>query len=791
MSFTLYEWKKVKSQKMLWGILLSLLLLNAVIAYIYAPSEEENTYLNRILDDYMQSPTEVDQYYAELQNIQSREQSMAQEAASIGLSYEPIYPCTYSGKMEFNDVLLFNHFYHNILKLNTDYQRSISTIITNLDIQEKEILSLYGMGESSFSYRKLQAAKSHYTNMLSQVDIKPEIACGWDIFFQYETHNFLALCMILLVSSSLFTVEQNGSTFLLHSTKRGRTSPARAKVITASILSVVVVLLFELSTFASIAAKTGFSSPYQYAVIFADFKYMPYPMRLYEVLLLTLASKAIVALLLTAVVGTFAKLVKRLPGVFVLSLISIIFCYIIYANADENFAKFFNIYGFYYFIPVLLRYHCINMFDIPVNNIYFCFVAFTLIAILLFLFLMLTADLHLSYQNQRLTNRKSKIKILIFKANKNKFRRKSTHLLHYELKKYIFRPVFIMTLCLMCLLKAGLTIQAMSRNTKLDNLLYEDYIHVLQEMNYDEREKFLTKERERIDFAITNEGYYREQYLNHEIDPNEYQQYLSELIYAKSHLSIFEKVDSYAQYINQMNAQKGLNAELLYDIDWTQYFSSGCDYAFILLLIFLLSGVFSDEYLHQNGSDSIGNLMKSTKRGRLPLFRSKVFFAYGLMSCFFLISIFTDIFYGIHELQLTDFSAPLLSIQLFSQTDTDITITQFYAFRFLIRFVGTLFISAVVLFFSEWLRKKVFSICLTMLAIVVPYFCTNWGMTFMRYIDVSMLLDGTRLYLWSTSQGRHDFFTLAIQITIALVLTCVLLMFTGLHFCRARKGGKV
>ena len=198
---------------MLWGILLSLLLLNAVIAYIYAPSEEENTYLNRILDDYMQSPTEVDRYYAELQNIQSREQSIAQEAASIGLSYEPIYPCTYSGKMEFNDVLLFNHFYHNILKLNTDYQRSISTIITNLDIQEKEILSSYGMGESSFSYRKLQAAKSHYTNMLNQVDMKPEIACGWDIFFQYETRNFLALCMILLVSSSLFTVEQNGSCF--------------------------------------------------------------------------------------------------------------------------------------------------------------------------------------------------------------------------------------------------------------------------------------------------------------------------------------------------------------------------------------------------------------------------------------------------------------------------------------------------------------------------------------------------------------------------------------------------
>ena len=771
---------------MLWGILLSLLLLNAVIAYIYAPAEEENMYLNRILDDYMQSPTEVDRYYAELQNIQSREQSMAQEAASIGLSYEPIYPCTYSGKQEFNDVLLFDFFYQQILNINKNYQRAVSTVITNLGVQEQELLSSYEAGENSFPVRRLQAAKSQYMNMLGQVNIQPDIACGWDIFFQYETRNFFALCMILLVSSSLFTVEQNGSALLLHATKRGRTAPARAKVIVASVLGVSVALLFEISTFAAIAAKTGFSSPYQYAVIFADFQYMPYPLRLYEVLLLTLAAKAIIALLLTAITGVLAKWVHRIPGVFVLSLIPIIFGYVIFIHADGDAVKFFNTYGFYHFIPILLRYHCMNIFDIPVNHIYFCFAAFALMTILLFLFLILAADLCLSYRAQKLTDRTSKIK----SKSKNPFRSKSTRILTYEFKKYILKPVFILILCLMCLLKAGVTAQTMSRNTKLDNLLYEDYIHVLQKMNDEEREKFLREERERIDFAITNEGYYREQYLNHKIAPNEYQQYLSELIYAKSHHAVFEKVDSYAQYINQMNAQKGLNAELLYDIDWTQYFSSGCDYAFILLLIFLLSGVFSDEYLHQNGSDPIGNLIKSTKRGRLPLFKSKVFFAYGLMSCFFLIFMFTDISYGIHELQLTDFSAPLLSIQLFSQTDTDITIAQFYAFRFLIRFVGAIFISAVVLVFSEWLRKKVFSVCLTMMVIAIPYFCTNWGMTFMRSIDVSMLLDGTQLYLWSTSQGKQDHFVLALQMTMTLVLTIALLILTGWHFCRARKGGK-
>lgn len=790
-----YEWKKISHNKILWGILGLLLVINFIIGYINSPIQKEKTYLQKILADYEQNPSEVDAYYEELKDLQARERQNAREAAQAGIPYEIIYPCTYSEDDQYyNDVYLMELFYTEILNYNSRYHASISKVIQSAQITQNEILSSYGLTETSFSYRKQKGIENAYLKMQENVKITPTIAKGWNIFFEFETSNILSLIMIVLISASLFTIEKDGSEMLLRSTKRGRRASVIAKLNVSAAVNIGMILLFTSSTLLAIGMKTGLSDPFQYAVIFSDFVYLPYPLTVLELLLISIGAKIIIGIALTAFVGLIANFIGNLTSVFTVALSPLIISYLVYVHSESMSAKFINPYGFFHIIPLFFRYYCFPIQNQAINYISFCFILFLMIWVLALFFAILTAKKHpMKFQQIR------KLSGFIRQAFKRggsfrlmKLKKVPLTFFYFELKKYVLKPLFVCLLLFICVLKIGFTFGILSPERNLDNTIYENYIHELAEMNVDEQACFLAEEQNRIDFAISAQENMKQRYLTEEISTEEYETYLKELSYAKSHSYIFQKVIKKHNYLVSVRTDKKIEPMFLYDIDWELYLTSGYDYALIILLILGLSGIFADEYHHRNGNEPMKNLLASTKCGRSHLFKAKITFAFVFAILFFILFSLVELFYSKQILHLPSKSAPIVSFPLFSDTDTAINLRTFCILRYVLRFVGTISITSVVLFFSELFQKRIYAISAMTVIITIPHICTTFGMNFMHFFDISMLLDGTRLYLWSSAFGKHDFILMGFFTLSVCVLSVILLWFTKKRFCKieetSRKG---
>ena len=337
------------------------------------------------------------------------------------------------------------------------------------------------------------------------------------------------------------------------------------------------------------------------------------------------------------------------------------------------------------------------------------------------------------------------------------------------------------------IIKYGLTVATYMPSDSFDNTLYKEYINQLIERSEEEQAEFLKEERAKINNTISIQEHRKNQFWEGAITSVEYKSYLDDLIYAKSHNPILEKIEEQQDYLKNIRHQKGLDADFIYDTDWMTYLNAGCDYLLILFLILTLSGIFADEHSNRNGSEPMATLIKSTKKGRHSLFWAKMKFTFVFSTLAFFAFSGMEALYGACVLDLPSKWSTLVSLRLFQNTDSSITIQAFFAFKHLLRYVGTLTVSTLTLFFSELLRKKAYSICATLIVTFVPHLCVGLGMTFMRWLDVGMLLDGTQLYLWSSAIAKNDFIKIIIFITIAMTIDCLIILISRKLFCNRRK----
>ena len=173
---------------------------------------------------------------------------------------------------------------------------------------------------------------------------------------------------------------------------------------------------------------------------------------------------------------------------------------------------------------------------------------------------------------------------------------------------------------------------------------------------------------------------------------------------------------------------------LLYDTGWQRIFNQGADLVLILIVVFVSAVVFPLEYRKTSSGGSFAPLLRSTRRGRLPVLLSKCGMTAIISTTLTLISQITALLPLFMRDEWISPEAPLSSLALFVQSP-DMTIGEYAIFCVIIRVVGMALLSIAICLISCIYRKELFSLLSVSVLLFLPHVLAPLGMEFSQYMD--------------------------------------------------------
>nr|MCR5608001.1 hypothetical protein [Lachnospiraceae bacterium] len=196
--------------------------------------------------------------------------------------------------------------------------------------------------------------------------------------------------------------------------------------------------------------------------------------------------------------------------------------------------------------------------------------------------------------------------------------------------------------------------------------------------------------------------------------------------YVVENLKYVVDIDGYFFYDGYYNAT----------ISGDNFKSEMIDLLFYTLLILLgVGGIFS--YEHENGAKDI---LASTYKGRLSLQNAKRRYAYILsFICFLFINLKKFIYLSNNDC-FSVCKAQLNNLKAYSWIKWDITISQYLIIMYIIKFLGYLAITNIVLIIASKSKKTVTSIIVCFTVLIVPILSSVVITEKMKYFTLVQLL---------------------------------------------------
>lgn len=629
--------------------------------------------------------------------------------------------------------------------------------------------------------------------MRDNVEIDVEYTRGWDEYFAYDTVNIFIFVMLIMLGSVIFAQEkQSGFLPIMRTAKNGRAKTAAAKILTMLLLTVIITLMFTLSTFAVYGLRIGFSSPNNVIQALDTFTLSPYRITIGQyfavtvgVKLLTFAVFSMIILALSVVFYNYILIYFAGLGQFGLNFLLYTLSYI---DANSVF-KNFNLVATAAGNPLFVRYRAMNLFGAVAGFVPSMFVIFTLLiaacaVVTVFLYVKGTSRIRIGWIDNAVAWCMTKTAELRHKFTvvrvdrKHRARTYSHSLILAEVFKTLISSRFIVIVLLILCVKTWYSYDTNTPSNSYADAVYKEYMTTLEGEVTDEKLAYLAEERAMINATLAKQTMMQQVYVNEKITFDEYREYLSDYNYAYSRSELLSVIEKHADYLVRKEAETGVRGWFIYDTGWQKMYAEDADLFLYSAILLLLTGSFAAEYASKSSSVGFAQLLRSTKNGRHKTFYAKLISSGMIAVILVLLTGAVDAIVIALGYDLPAMNAPLVSMQMFADVSGGITVAQYFAVFFVMRMAGALLMAMLVCALSELQARYIPVLGTTVILTLLPALCAYFGLAVAEHVNFLNLLAGTPLFLRSAEMALfgNGYAMLTLWLAVAVAAVSAMMM---------------
>ena len=782
----LYKYELYK----LWGIrwlrymVVAFFLINILLTLYHANqsgvSRAANTKIAEFYELYFQDPIGMDAYCdnlmkAEDGSISDPWSDMEDGAIIGGNKYAP------DG---YNDTQLFGMVYDSIYEADI-YSTRMEKAVKQAEINLAE-LRIMGISNTSYNSRFQMAIIERYSFLMDNVRIGVEHVYGWNTYFSYDSVIVFIFLLIAVVVATVISCDSSADfDCVIHCTRLGKRGTIRAKIGVICTVTVMLVLLFSLASFGTIALKCGYSSPMNAMQSLKGYEFAQYAMTVGEYFTVATLVRILACLAfatLTAVVAVYLRNQLLICGFGILLGGGNLLLYLLpYGGAEPAF-KYLNFMSIALGEPLFLRLRACNGFGfvwhyVPITFIACLFCAVVGLAWVCFFYPKQKVGKKWGAKIVSIVNEiKEKRTRLSFR--KHLFHKKPITLIKAEVQKITMNRGLMLLIVAVTICKLIWSINEYRPIISYSDKILHTYMTELEGELTSEKLSFIEAEREDIETILFMDDEMRQAYIQGEITSTEYSAYLDKHEYASNKDGFLRMAENRRDYLLTL-AESGREGWFLYDTGWKKLTCVGTDYFLYAFILMICAGIFAVEYKQDNPRDGFARILRTTKKGRFSTFIAK-------LGVIIEITVITTILYNLIDLivvasyySLPSPNAPLYSMEMFSSVDTNITIGRYFLALIVVRCFTAVCLSLIVAALSALTRKS-FSALVTAVSItLLPAFLEKLDISLARYANYQTLLGGYSLLDVSakTDWGGMDWIlAITLLVGVALITVAVLLV---------------
>ena len=592
-----------------------------------------------------------------------------------------------------------------------------NTVIAELAMQYQSMLAYHdyiaGMSErantalsgsifsdqNSFTYRDIQKSLADFAH-LSAEPYPIDLQRGVLAYSQDRLADWILLFWILICAVLPFSVEwENGLIHLLSVTRRGESALMSAKLSLLGLLTVGMHTVIRIGHLAIAQMTLGLGDLSRPIQSISAFRSCCFPITLGEYLLFSYLLKMLALLFVCSLTASVLLLFRNIKLSAVVLGVFFVLEYIAYQNIGMqsiyNPVKYLNLFSLLDTHGRFSVYQNLNLFGYPISQ-------FSLLLPLAFL---LTAGalvgiyllhhrkfaLHIAFPN------------VLPAAWSHQKIHGSSHLFVQENLKFWVRNKGILFLALAIIISLG-SLETGEIFYTSDENAYMIYARELEGELTQQKQAFLDQMQAEFD-AIPQHLYELSvQKAKGEISADDYDVKVSQLTnFSYQRKGFTQAREQYAQ----MTALKeqGIDVRFVNRIKAESFFGHASKVLLRglilqMLLVFATFSIFAGEY-----EGDMLSLIRTTPNGQKRLFFAKysvIWFAYPI---FFVVCFAPEWYHWIVRYKMTDFTAPLQSVQRYITAKTDLNILGFSLIWYFAMFVGGLLLVHLVALLSAYLKS--------------------------------------------------------------------------------------
>lgn len=633
-----------------------------------------------------------------------------------------------------NEALLIRHTEFNFTILeHLEALIAYPEYVEQIEVQAENMLKYSIFNDpNSFSYRNILKTPKDYEKV-KNLPMELSLSYGVVSSTQFRMTDMMMLVLLFILSMFIFSTErEQGQLHLLRSMKYGQTRLLASKILMLVGITIFLSILFYGSIMLLAYQLYGFGDGSHAIQTIGAFKFAHLPLTVHEYLASFLLGKLMICVVLSLLIAMVFLLFHHLSqSILVLALLfssSYMAYQFIHPASYINVLKYVNTIALFDTSHVLTYYVNLNVFGYPVSRV---FVSAVVMGILFLLFIMIAYVIFIKRSERPISNWlfsgiiSETINRIMDRSNR------SVSLLWHEMKKQLWTAkgwIILVVALFICVQDIKGTELVMDHS----QYYYNEYMKQLSGPLTEEKIEFIEHEMQRIQNVGAESALIRKQYQAGEISLEQYQIAQYEL----DQLSLRDRPfsDVYSQYRNLMRIKQSK------DIDGYIVNLISADYLFKnvnrdrinamllgLLLTLYLASSYTVDHRHQSSL-----LLKTTKRGRKPLFHAVWLFGLGMASVLWACIYIPQYYNVMRYYPPIAWQAPIQSLRQFEELDIQLTLKQLAVITSIGQWLSVLAITLVFLALAHWLKR--FS--LTLLAGIAIVLCPTFT-TWLGYYEVA------------------------------------------------------
>lgn len=599
--------------------------------------------------------------------------------------------------------------------------------------------------ESSFAYRNAQKTPEAFEK-LHGLELAVDISDG--VIFAAQTE-FTDVCMVLLLTAMTYFLviyeKKNQLYRLLKSTYKGRKYVIRAKLLIAAGITCFLVLFLYGGNYLFSMHQYGFGDlerPVQSVTAMYE---SPYMLSVGEYLMLYLLLKMFVCYVIALAMMWLAQKAGSSSGaVLGIGFIGIgeyLLCLLLPSVSYMDVLKYVNLAKYIKVYPLLSQYHNLDVFGYPVNAMHI-FLALLPVCLLLLLAVNIRKFSHCDKVKARWRRKKPK-SVPAFVTDK---------LCLHELFKNLFTNKTIW-LCAAVLYGAVLVGNGMKFYKDVEEEYYQMYVAKQQGHITEDKLKYFSEEKKKYEeiMALTPE--------KSGLSEQEIAQKQNNIRYPYAG---FRRAYAQLQYVVGNNSMRGVNEqELVYDTGYEKMFGSSLARSrLILLSLCVFVAVYSaSSALGMEYDLKVMNLLRSTKRGRLPILTTKIGTVFKITFLMAVLIHLPFILKIVKSYPMDNWGAKVRFMPFAGESVLNCTIGEYVFLLALSQFLSLFVIALAAVALSALLKDTILTNISGIVIFIGPLVMEWGGLYKIHFWSMNALLDAHQLL-----QGRWDMIVLQVLV---------------------------